>query len=234
MLPRFFGLMASSIIAFVSAEDLQPCGNAFYVASQLCPVVNGQPTQPCGADCYLPTAYSCNNGKLAPPLPSSTENVQLIVLKSPYFDSELVKADGLVFRIGGGPPATYCPDEVSQVSQCPPGSETDFTCDSGYCSLNVEVPGGQQVYVAPNGAVSYTSAHSGIAPPGSSFSGFSLSNDVLSFGNSDFYVCPPVDGTYDPQLYVGYDSIVARTSCYEVEVVTAPGNNTGFSAWQYI
>ena len=112
-----------------------------------------------------------------------------------------------------------------------PSAEIRFYSDA---YQNVEVPGGQQVYVAPNGAVSYTSAHSGVAPPGSSFSGFSLSNDLLSFGNTDFYVCPPVDGTYDPQLYVGYQSVVARTSCYKVQVVTAPGNNTGFSAWQYI
>ena len=35
MLSLLLGLMASSVIGFASAEDLQPCANAFYVPSQV-------------------------------------------------------------------------------------------------------------------------------------------------------------------------------------------------------
>ena len=35
MLSFLLGLMASSVIGFASAEDLQPCANAFYVPSQV-------------------------------------------------------------------------------------------------------------------------------------------------------------------------------------------------------
>ena len=37
---------------------------------------------------------------------------------------------------------------------------------------SVVVPGGQQTYVAPNGEVKYTQAHSASQPPGSFISGF--------------------------------------------------------------
>ena len=35
MLPQILGLMAASVMGLVSAEDLLPCGNAFYVTSQV-------------------------------------------------------------------------------------------------------------------------------------------------------------------------------------------------------
>lgn len=186
-------------------------------------------------------------------------------MNSPYFDAALIQADGLVFRIDGGPPATYCPDIVSQISQCPPGTETDFSCQDGFCGLvrfplfslpfsqsghlsvagrsslttfsvspqNVEVPGGQQIYVTPNGAVSFTQAHTNLAPPGSYFSGFSLKGEVLKFGDEDFYACPPADNSPTSQLYVGFPEVEENPECYKIELITAPGNDTGFAAWQY-
>lgn len=98
---------------------------------------------------------------------------------------------------------------------------------------NVEVPGGQQVYVAPNGAVSYTQAHSAYAPPGSEFSGFSLSGDVFRFGDFDFYACPPADGSSDFQLYVGFQQVKDNSDCIQIDLEITPSNTTGFAAWQY-
>jgi hypothetical protein len=36
----------------------------------------------------------------------------------------------------------------------------------------VTVPGGQQIYVPPNGEIGYTMPHSAFVPPGSTFGGF--------------------------------------------------------------
>ena len=79
--------------------------------------------------------HSCDNGKLAPPVPSIDSTFLVIALQSPYFESAFIQASGLGFRIGGGAPATYCPDQVAQLGACPAGTETVWTCSAGYCGL---------------------------------------------------------------------------------------------------
>ncbi|KAJ6008829.1 hypothetical protein N7522_003845 [Penicillium canescens] len=67
----------------------------------------------------------------------------------------------------GGTTASYCP---SQVKDCPAGNQTVFA--PGGTSMDTEVPGGQQVYIDPNGALSFTQAHSANIPAGSSYGPF--------------------------------------------------------------
>lgn len=98
---------------------------------------------------------------------------------------------------------------------------------------NVEVPGGQQIYIAPNGAVAYTQAHSGVTPPGSQFSGFSVNDGKLTFAGEGFLACPSADNSSAHQLYVQYGQLQVSPECYVVELVTASGNEPGFAAWQY-
>ncbi|KAK2762136.1 hypothetical protein FQN54_001143 [Arachnomyces sp. PD_36] len=93
----------------------------------------------------------------------------------------------------GGSPSTYCPEQVGDA--CPPGNETVLIGTSG---LNTLVPGGQQLYVEPNGAVGFTQAHSVAYPPGSNFGGFTYSPGQQvsywgyeGFGAKDFMACPP-------------------------------------------
>tara|TARA_R110002003_G_scaffold63_7_gene5852 strand:+ start:13686 stop:14000 length:315 start_codon:yes stop_codon:yes gene_type:complete len=63
-------------------------------------------------------------------------------------------------------------------------------------SLGVIVPGGQQVYVAPDGALSYTQAHSAYIPTGSIVDGFSreypAAGQQFGYLNFDtgFVACP--------------------------------------------
>lgn len=96
----------------------------------------------------------------------------------------------------------------------------------------VEVPGGQQIYVAPNGAVGYTQAHSGVAPPGSQFEGFAVENGELSFATSGFYACVSADNSTYPQLYAS--ALMSNfDNCYSIKLATATGNEPGFAAWQY-
>jgi len=70
-------------------------------------------------------------------------------------DGQVINAEGQAFYLGLSGPATYCP---SQVDVCPPVTGT--VTDGALTSLYVEVPGGQQIYVAPGGALSFTQAHS--------------------------------------------------------------------------
>ncbi|KKK17203.1 hypothetical protein AOCH_006970 [Aspergillus ochraceoroseus] len=58
----------------------------------------------------------------------------------------------------GGEPGTYCP----LTSGCPPGNMTVLAGNGG--SLSVVVPGGQQIYVSPEGALKFTQAHSAYIP----------------------------------------------------------------------
>ena len=71
------------------------------------------------------------------------------------------------FFLGLSQPATYCP--TNQGIVCPAGNETLF---AGLDALWVETPGGQQIYVEDDGAISYTIAHSSSLPPGAVVGGF--------------------------------------------------------------
>ncbi|KAJ5557027.1 hypothetical protein N7494_000942 [Penicillium frequentans] len=64
----------------------------------------------------------------------------------------------------GGKSSTYCPSEV--VPGC--AGRTNDTIIYGQSALDVVVPGGQSIYVAPSGALSFTTPHSGYIPAGSS------------------------------------------------------------------
>jgi len=53
---------------------------------------------------------------------------------------------------------TYCP--LEEVGACPIGNVTSVVVGGGEgASMNVEVPGGQIVYVLPTGALAFTPAH---------------------------------------------------------------------------
>jgi hypothetical protein len=84
--------------------------------------------------------------------------------------------------------STSCPTSVNP--NCPPGNSTSFTSSgSGLLYLNTQVPGGQQVYIRPDGLLTYTSPHSASTPKDSTFSGFEISslNQVAKF--YDFWLC---------------------------------------------
>lgn len=99
---------------------------------------------------------------------------------------------------------------------------------------NVEVPGGQQIYIAPNGAVSFTQAHSGYVPPDSLFDGFSVDQDgKLFFAGFGFYSCPPADQTSDYQLYAAAHN-PSTDECVVVQLFTSTNIGAGFGAWQYV
>ncbi|GKZ35116.1 hypothetical protein AbraIFM66950_005666 [Aspergillus brasiliensis] len=70
----------------------------------------------------------------------------------------------------GGRTSSYCPPGVASEGDCPPGNETIIVGGNG---LAVSVPGGQQIFILPSGALSFTSPHSSYMPLGSSTGPFS-------------------------------------------------------------
>ncbi|KAH8695233.1 IgE-binding protein [Talaromyces proteolyticus] len=106
---------------------------------------------------------------------------------------QAINAAGSKFWVGGSP-ATFCP---SFVNPCPPGNETVW---ANAFNMDVEVPGGQTLYVAPSGALSFTTAHSMSMPAGSQQGPFDNQQPssgeefgtytTSSFGATGFMACP--------------------------------------------
>jgi len=139
----------------------------------------------------------------------------------------------------GGQPATYCPTEVNP---CPPGDVTALI--RGY-SLDTEVPGGQQIYVAPSGALSFTQAHSISIPTGSAIGPFSVSPgasfatySTTAFGATGFMACPnQATNPSQWQVFAALQNATVPTGkvsdCLGFDALAT--NYTGpVAAWQYI
>ena len=98
----------------------------------------------------------------------------------------LINANDNGFYINGLPTRTYCPNTVND---CPDGNVTVLaTSGSGTVSMDVQVPGGQQVYIAPDGSLNYTTANSASKPTGSIQTGFKYVSDYgeNTFGSLQF------------------------------------------------
>ncbi|KAF2151649.1 hypothetical protein K461DRAFT_279131 [Myriangium duriaei CBS 260.36] len=94
------------------------------------------------------------------------------------------------------PTSTYCPSQAGSVCATST-NDTVFAAAQGSTtlSLNVIVPGGQEVYVAADGRAEYTVPHSASTGTGSSTSGFSSGDGYVKFEGNDWLACPE-DGAY--------------------------------------
>ncbi|KAL1953326.1 hypothetical protein VTO42DRAFT_3006 [Malbranchea cinnamomea] len=157
-----------------------------------------------------------------------------------------VQAAGQKFWLGGYP-ATYCPEQVGDA--CPPGNKTVIT---GLSYLDVLVPGGQQIYVDPNGALSFTQAHSVYIPPGSLIGGFTYTphdtepgRGTWGFnggGATGWMACPDSKDTESPrwQVFAALRNATVPTgnvddclgfTAMALQYTSAP--EEGPAAWQY-
>jgi len=164
-------------------------------------------------------------------------------------DGQVVNADGEAFFLGGST-SSYCP--LTDQTQCPAGNQTVF---AGMDALWVEVPGGQQVYVTPGGALSFTAAHSASIPPGSFLSGFTnvtimsdcsapihlINWQTPSNGtpvvSGSIFACPQLPswavGKATYQIFVNTPTFFG-TGCTTVEGLLAHETSTlAYGAWQY-
>lgn len=145
-------------------------------------------------------------------------------------------ARGGKFYLGGPGPTSYCP--VEQVGDaCPPGNSTVLAGGDKTLGLGVVVPGGQQVYVAPGGALSYTGAHSGSMPSGSIVDKFSREAPTgesqfghLSF-ETGFVACPAGEGQGYQVFGQVTDGSAFGADCLGFSALTIATDKAG--AWQY-
>ncbi|KAI1460308.1 hypothetical protein F4805DRAFT_454733 [Annulohypoxylon moriforme] len=149
-----------------------------------------------------------------------------------------INASGGKFYINNGTSA-YCPDEVEELDcSLYPGTRTVFSGGNDTLFLDVGVPGGQQVYIAKDGSLSYTGPHSGAIPEGSTVTGWQRQQSesfgapiVLANNNHFWNLCPVSEGeprerTY--QVYVGQ----TQKGCVNTGVRTY--TTEGPNAWEYI
>jgi hypothetical protein len=105
-------------------------------------------------------------------------------------------------------------------------------------SMYVSVPGGQQAYVAPGGAIKYTTPHSGYTPPDSVRTGFEYLPSTtkggvgkLTFEGLDFWACPPSGSTGYEVFAAGAHGFKVGPECISIILGTAPWD--GKTAYEY-
>ncbi|KAF2495697.1 hypothetical protein BU16DRAFT_429576, partial [Lophium mytilinum] len=141
-------------------------------------------------------------------------------------------ASGQKFYFNGPPTSSYCP---LNPSECPTGDETVFSSDYSATTLGlyVEVPGGQQVYIGPDGAMSFTQAHSAYIPENSTQIGWSRVEDSPNYGTLSFegglVACPVAGKGY--QVFGLLPNIDYDPQCLGFTAATL--NATEVGAWQY-
>ena len=153
---------------------------------------------------------------------------------SPLHLLTLSARNGKFYLGGGSRPTTYCPTEAQQ--SCPPGTATVF--DNGYnlFDLAVLASGGQRVYIARNGALSYTPPGSGPVPAGSMYDQFrrQAPADGQSYGRLShrypFIACPSA-GQGEYQVFVQVPNQGFNGDCKGFELYTVKAYGPG--AWQY-
>ncbi|RJE26329.1 IgE-binding protein [Aspergillus sclerotialis] len=149
-----------------------------------------------------------------------------------------MNANSTSFWIGKKTSA-YCPPNVPEMGGvCPPGKDTVLV---GGSALNVEVPGGQQVYIAPGGALKFTAPHSASMPPGSIKSGFEY-EPGNPFGHwtwkgqsgSGWMACP-ADGAYQVFANVKDAEVPSGNvaDCIGFDAMAVADKSNSPAAWEY-
>ncbi|PYH48120.1 putative IgE-binding protein [Aspergillus saccharolyticus JOP 1030-1] len=144
------------------------------------------------------------------------------------------------FYLGLHNASSYCPEQVSKLGACPPGTET--VINAGANSLDVSVPGGQQIYIAPSGALAFTQPHSAYVPAGSVVGAFEYSQPAgASFGywtlpGSGLIACPvPEAATW--QVFAAWNNATVPSGsvgdCLGFDAL-AVGRNGSAGAWEYL
>jgi hypothetical protein len=140
-------------------------------------------------------------------------------------------------RIGGQLPSSQTPN-IPALAGLPSTTTTTFLIGGGAAALDVSVPGGQQVYVASDGRLSYTVPHSAHTGIGSIVSGFSVSPVgplvQLNFnGVSGFIACPAISRGASPDEYDIYVvERTTRTGCTGINILGS-ANSDPPQAWQW-
>jgi hypothetical protein len=160
------------------------------------------------------------------------------------FHFESVNANSGKFWLNLPETATSCPFAgTADAANCPtPGNSTAFT---GAGSMAVVVPGGQQVYVAPSGALMFTEAHTAAIPDGSVTEPFTFSLEpnaqygvvgTNALGADGFMACP-TEGSIAYQVFANVATAEVPLGnvddCVVVQPLAIPYTLGTAAAWQY-
>jgi hypothetical protein len=146
-----------------------------------------------------------------------------------YFQ-RLAARDGALWVNGGT--AKYCPESAD----CPKNDyDMDFSFADGALSMGAVVPGGQQVYIAQNGRIEYTAAHSSSIPEGATTTGFALrdlhENDFAYLRHEDGMMACSTGKDDIYELFVKVPGFNEQ-DCVLVKIFTNPIDEP--AAWQYM
>ncbi|KAF3929143.1 hypothetical protein AA313_de0200311 [Arthrobotrys entomopaga] len=155
-----------------------------------------------------------------------------------------VTASGQKFYIGLEHPSSYCPSPPVSPEDCPSGNYTSIGWGTGGPYMNVMVPGGQQLYIAPDHSLSYTQAHSAYMPEGSTTEGFILGpkqeNTLRSISHTSggFLACPVKANQGPWKVFVGTVADADTPSGSSADCLGFSNNGVEFTAerfgaWQY-
>jgi len=104
--------------------------------------------------------------------------------------------------------------------------------------MAVVVPGGQQVYVAADGALGFTGPHSAYIPAGAATTPFKFTPAAagqavgeLEFNGNGFEACPVANATSVYQVYAVAVEGNTQTGCTGFDFATVAV--TGENAWEY-
>ncbi|KAI5920706.1 hypothetical protein F4810DRAFT_404215 [Camillea tinctor] len=128
----------------------------------------------------------------------------------------------------------YCPSDVANLDcSLYNGTDTVLIGGNNTIFLDVTVPGGQQMYIASDGALSYSVPHS-LPPAGAITTGFWREGSegfmgAVFFGHegSSAYACPVEDEEDVYQIFLGTEF----TGCYGVLLFTY--TFSGATVWEY-
>ncbi|KAK6355158.1 hypothetical protein TWF696_004278 [Orbilia brochopaga] len=155
-----------------------------------------------------------------------------------------LQASGQKFYIGLDKPSSYCPSPPVDPKACPSGKATSIAWGESGPYMNVMVPGGQRLYIAPDRSLSYTQAHSAFIPDGSITDGFTRGEKQentltpISHGSDAFLACPTKQGAGPYQIFVGQPTDAAVPSgkasdCIPFAAEGVEFTGERFGAWQY-
>ncbi|KAF4447901.1 hypothetical protein FALBO_16887 [Fusarium albosuccineum] len=162
----------------------------------------------------------------------------------PEIHGRVINARNKSFIIGASLPSTFC--DLDNTKDCPDGTSTQV--DHKMTALAAAVPGGQFIFVSPDGNISYPSAHSSLRPPGSKIGGFRGSQvvsdcnspvNILMWmpenGGSGLWACPR--GRHVP---ISKEAVLKATTgrfkgkgCLPVDGVEIETAGENFAAWAY-
>ncbi|KAI8632779.1 hypothetical protein F5Y19DRAFT_471949 [Xylariaceae sp. FL1651] len=146
---------------------------------------------------------------------------------APSFYGTAINASGGKFYINRNA-STYCPEGVTNLD-CSLFNGTQTILDIGDNS---------DIYVAPDGSLSFTQAHSAYIPENSTINGFSRKQSA-AFGapiylynaGKNWYLCPVTDGAPTERTYQVFLAQGSLEGCVTTEVRTYTPN--AGSVWQY-